>query len=133
MRFYFLDVADAGVSGGSINWTLIAVLFLTILIEAAIMLLMKYNRFRKALTDSLVVNTASIAAGFILFRMAPDLFDGYSISNLLILFAVTTVIEFVVLYLLNRKLAVAKTLQAAVVMNLVSYIFFFLFLSIRLE
>jgi hypothetical protein len=129
MHFYLLDVADAGVSGGRIDWTLIVVLFLTILIEAAIMLLMKYNRFRKAVTDSLVVNTTSIAAGFILFRVAPDLFGPYSISNLLILFAVTTVIELAVLYLLNRKLIVIKTVQAAVVMNLVSYILFFLFMS----
>ena len=130
MKFYFLDVADAGVSGGSFDRTLVAVLLATIVIEAVIMLLMKYNRFRKAVTDSLVVNTASIAAGFILFRVAPDLFGRYSISNLLILFAITTVIEFAILYLLNRKLILVKTLQAAVVMNLASYILFFLFVSL---
>ena len=129
MHFYLLDVADAGVSGGSIDWTLIAVLLVTIVIEAVIMLLIKYNRFRKAITDSFIANTASIAAGFILFRLAPGLFGRYSLSNLLILFIVTVAIELAVLYLLNRKLPMMKTLQTTVMMNLVSYVLFFLLMS----
>ena len=128
MKIFFLDVVDAGVSGGAISPEVIIVLLVTILIESVVLILMKYNRFKMTLLNSFIVNVASIAAGFILIELGTDLFYYYSITNILILFAISAVIEFFILYLLNKKLPVMKTLQAAVVMNLVSY---FLFYSIQ--
>ena len=128
MKIFFLDVVDAGVSGGAISPEVIIVLLVTILIESVVLILMKYNRFKMTLLNSFIVNVASIAAGFILIELGTDLFYYYSITNILILFAISAVIEFFILYLLNKKLPVMKTLQAAVVMNMVSY---FLFYSIQ--
>lgn len=129
MKFFFLDVADAGVSGGSFDWTLIIVLVVTIFIEAAILFLMKYNRIRKSLQDSFIINIASIATGFVLYKYAVSLFSSYSFRNLLILFAITVVIEFAVLYLLNRKTEIAKTLRSVILINIVSYFLLYLFMS----
>jgi hypothetical protein len=39
---------------------------------------------------------------------------------------ITVVIEFSILYLLNRKLPVLKTLIAAIVINIVSYLLYYL-------
>jgi hypothetical protein len=124
MHFYFLDVVDAGVSS-SIDWMLILVLAITIVVEALVMLLLKYNSFKKSLLDAFVVNVASILVGFLLLKFAHHFFNSYDIPGLLKLLVITIAIELPILYLLNRKHPFVKTIQATVLINIVTYVLFF--------
>lgn len=126
-----MDVVDAGISG-YIDRTFLIVLSLTIVVEAVVMLLAKYNRLQLALLHSLIVNIVSTAFGYLLLKLLPGLFNEYSIVNLLLLLLITIAVETVVLYLLNRKHPVVQTLKVCVVMNLVSYILFYFFIQLGL-
>ncbi|MEO6612919.1 MAG: hypothetical protein ABIT05_10565 [Chitinophagaceae bacterium] len=128
MEFYLLDVVDAGVSG-STNWPLIIVVLLTVLVEAVIMLLMKYHTFQRSLLDSLVVNAASLGVGYLLLSMVPRLFASYSITGLLELLLITIVVEGALLYLLNRKHPFVQTIKVCIMMNLATYILFYFFIQ----
>ena len=127
MIFYFLDVVDAGVSPG-LDWTLILILSGTIMVEALVMLLLKYNPFKKALFDSFLINIASIAIGYMLLKNAPRLFNSYNIPGLIKLLVITIAAEFGVLYLLNRKYPAMQTFKTSVAINAVTYVLFFLFI-----
>lgn len=98
-------------------------MLLTVMLELAVMILMKYNiRFKKAFLDSLIVNVASLAAGFILWKVFPGFFNGYTVLNFTVLYVITVLIEFGLLHLLNRKHKSIDTLKVTVVMNLVTYV-----------
>ena len=129
MKFYFLDVVDAGISS-SFDWALIIVVGITILIEAIIMLLLKYNLFKKALLDSFLINIASLAIGYVLLKIAPNLFNSYDIPGLIKLLVITIAAEFGVLYLLNRKYSAMRTFKTSIIINAVTYILFFLFIQL---
>ncbi len=125
MNLPFLDAGGAGLVFIAFG---IFVLFigLAIIIETLIMILMKYNaRFKKAFLDSLLVNMASLAVGFVLWQFFRDFLRYYSLLSLVILYAVTVMVESGLLYLLNRKQPVGKTLGVCLVMNLVTYILLF--------
>jgi len=125
MNKLFLDAGGAGLVFIAFG---IFVLFigLAIIIETLIMILMKYNtRFKKAFLDSLLLNMASLAVGFVLWQFFRDFLRYYSLLSLLILYAVTVMVESGLLYLLNRKHPVGKTLRVCLVMNLVTYILLF--------
>lgn len=124
MNFYFLDVVDAGVSS-NIDWMLILALAVTILVEGLVMLLLRYNSFKKSLLDSFVINIASILVGFLLLKFAHYFFNSYDIPGLLKLLAITIAVELPVLYLLNRKYPFVKTVQATVLINIMTYVLFF--------
>lgn len=129
MEFFFLDVVDAGVSR-TVDLTLVVVLALTILAEAIVMLLMKYNSFGKSLLHSLVLNIASAAIGYLLVETLPALFGNYDIPHLLLLMLITIVVECPLLYLLNRKKPVRETILAASLINIVTYILFYGYIRI---
>lgn len=129
MDFYFSDVVDAGVSS-TFDWALIIVLSSTILIEAAVMSLLRYNQFKKTLPDSFLINIASIAVGYALLKIAPGLFNSYDIPGLLKLLAITIAVEFGMLYLLNRMHRAIETFKVSVVINVVTYILFYLFIRL---
>jgi len=129
MNYYFIDVVDVTVSR-SVDKTLIVVIALTILAEALVMLLMKYNRIQKTGLDSLIVNLASVAVGYILSKLTPGLFAGYSIGSLLILLFITIAVELPALYLLNKKKLFSETAKACVLMNAVTYLFFYLYATL---
>ena len=125
MNLPFLDAGGAGLVFIAFG---IFVLFigLAIIIETLIMILMKYNtRFKKAFLDSLLLNMASLAVGFVLWQFFRDFLRYYSLLSLVILYAVTVMVESGLLYLLNRKHPVGKTLGVCLVMNLVTYILLF--------
>jgi len=63
-----------------------------------------------------------LLSGTGLFEMVDGVF-----LNILILFSITVVVEFILLYLLNMKIAIQKTLITAIVINVASYIVFYLF------
>jgi len=103
-------------------------MIVTIALEAVTMIILKYNKAGKAFLDSFLINLVSMGAGFLLLFSDSDLFEitDNAIVGLAILFLITVVIEFLILYLLNRKLSVQKTLIASVVINLVSYLLYYL-------
>jgi hypothetical protein len=129
MKYLFLlDVVDAGVSS-SIDKKFLLVIAFTIVIEALLMLLLKFNHFSKSALDSSIVNISSLAIGFILIKYFPSLFGSYSFINILILLVITIAIETPVLYLFNKKKLFTRILIVSSVMNIVSYALFFLFLN----
>ena len=121
MNVYFLDAGGAGLYFLVIG-LFILFMVLAILLEAAIMIWMKYNTsLKKTFLDSLIINIASLAAGFLLLNFF-DTLGNYTLSALAILYAVTVIIETTILQLLNRKHKLSKTLLVSLLMNLVTYI-----------
>ena len=124
MNFYLLDAAAAGL----IIPFMIFFMIITIALEAVTMIILKYNKAGKAFLDSFLANLVSMGAGFIILFSDSDLFEitDNPIVGIGILYLITVVIEFLILYLLNRKLPVQKTLIAAIVINVVSYLLYYL-------
>ena len=121
MNVYFLDAGGAGLYFLVIG-LFILFMVLAILLEAAIMIWMKYNTtLKKTFLDSLIINIASLAAGFLLLNFF-DALGNYTLSALAILYAVTVIIETTILQLLNRKHKFSRTLLVSLLMNLVTYI-----------
>ena len=118
MKIYLLDAGGAGLIFGF----LIIFMLIAILIEAATMAVMKYNKFGKALLDSLIANIVSLCLGFIFIQFfdSLDITDNY-LLNMLILFLSTVAIEFAALYLLNQSKPAIKTLTACFIMNIFTY------------
>ncbi|MFN8290537.1 MAG: hypothetical protein U0U70_09785 [Chitinophagaceae bacterium] len=131
LKFFMLDVVDvapARASGPDTGFYLL--LAGTILAEAGIMYLMRYNAFLRALLHSLLANLASLALGFLLIEVMPGFFSRYSFLNLATLMVITILAELPVLYLLNRTKPLKSTALVCVVMNIVSYILFYLYITL---
>jgi hypothetical protein len=127
MNIHLLDAGGAGLAFAA----LIIFIVIAVAVEAIVMLLMKYNKAGKAFLDSFLVNIASLAGGFILSSFTGEFF-GFTTSpllNLVILYGLTLVIEFPLLYLLNRKQPAGKTFLTCALMNIASYIILYLFLE----
>jgi len=124
MNFYLLDAAAPGLIFG----VMIVFMIVTIILEAVAMIIMKYNKAGKAFLDSFLANLVSMGAGFIILLSGSGLFEiaDSTILSIVMLFLITVVVEFLILYLLNRKLPVQKTLIAAIVINVVSYLLYYL-------
>ena len=122
MNFYLLDAA----AGGLILGMLVLFMIFAILLEGVTLLLLKYNKAGKCFLDSFLVNIASLLVGLVIAQSSVDGLDitdnGY--INVFLLFLITVVVEFVFLYLLNKKKPVSKTIIAAVLINVVSYLLF---------
>ena len=131
MDYLLLDVVDVvparTANGPGIEFYLLLVI--TILAEAALMQVMKYQRWGQALLQSLLVNLVSLAVGFLLLEWVPGLFFPDQLLNLAALWLITVGVECPVLYLLNRKKPLAATIKTAILINLLSYILFFLYLQ----
>lgn len=124
MSLYFLDAGGAGLYFLVIGLFILFIV-LAILLEAAIMIWMKYNTsLKKTFLDSLIINIASLAAGFVLLNFF-DTLGYYTLPALAILYGVTVIIETTILQLLNRKHKLSKTLVVSLLMNLVTYIILF--------
>jgi hypothetical protein len=132
MDLFFLDVVDVvparSADGPGIDFYLL--LAVTILAEAGILYLLRHNLFGKALLHSFAVNAASLAAGFLLIEWIPGLFVPDTLMNLLLLWLITVAIETPLLFLLNRKTAVRTTIKASLVMNLVTYLIFYGYITL---
>lgn len=129
MHLYFLDVVDADVSR-PVDLTFLAVIGVTILVEAIVLLLLRYNNFQRSLLHSFAVNAGSLAAGYLLLEILPGLFGVYNIPRLLLLMLITIAVELPLLYLLNRKKPQRRTIVAVSLMNLVTYFLFYLYIII---
>jgi hypothetical protein len=124
MAFYLLDAGGAGL----VLAVLIIFMIAAVTLEGLIMGLMKYNPFGKAFADALIINLVSLGGGFLLIEILPNGLDfsNNEFLNYFILYALTVAVEFFVLYLLNRDKEILKTLLAAIVINIVSYLVLFL-------
>jgi hypothetical protein len=119
MKLFLLDAGGAGL----VIAVLLAFMFAAIVIEAIIMMLMKYNKAGKAFLDSLVINLVSLGAGYITLYFYTSLeMSSNELLNLFLLFLLTVLIEGVTLYLLNRSKPANKTILVAVVINLTTYL-----------
>jgi hypothetical protein len=130
MHFFFLDVVDVvpARSGNGLDYRFYLIVALTILAEAVVMLLIKYNRFGKSLLYSFLVNTVSVATGFLMFDLLPGLFDPFRLLNLLAMLLITIAIELPVLWLLNKPKVFRQTVTVTAVMNAVSYTLFYIYI-----
>ena len=124
MNFYLLDAGAPGL----IFAVLIVFMIIIVILEWVIMILLKYNKAGKAFTDSLLINLFSMGVGYIILFTRDELFDMTDsvLLNVFILFAITVVAEFGLLYLLNKTKPVQKTLLTTVIINLASYIIYYL-------
>lgn len=125
MTLYLLDAGGAGLYFIVIG-LFIFFIVLAILMEAGIMMLMKYNSsFKKTFIDSLIINMASLAVGFALLQFFKEL-GYYTLVTLAILYGITVIIETGILKLLNKQHILWKTVQVSIVMNLITYIILYL-------
>jgi hypothetical protein len=126
MKFYLLDGAGAGILIALFG---VGILFLllAVALEAIVIQKMKYQFiFRVSLIQSVVANLVSLAAGFVLSAVSEVQFAIDNYTGLAILFVVTVLLEFIVLYLMNKTKPVRRTLAVCLVMNLVTYAIAFL-------
>lgn len=129
MKIILLDGVGAGfllvIFGLGLLFIIIA-----ILLEAMIMQWMKFQaEFKTALTQSLAVNIASLAVGFALTSVDSDLFQLNNMTGFGIMFIITVLVELALLYLMNKKLPVQKTMMTCLVMNGATYAAAFLLIQ----
>jgi hypothetical protein len=85
---------------------------------------MKYNiKFKKALLDSFLANLATFTLGFVLIEFVSDFFNSTELFNLFVLYIISVLMEWGVLYLLNRAKPAKQSFVVAVVMNVPTYAF----------
>ena len=96
MNFYLLDAAAPGLIFG----VMIIFMIITIVLEAVTMIIMKYNKAGKAFLDSFLANLVSMGAGFVILLSGSGLFEiaDSAILSVGILFLITVVVEFLILY-----------------------------------
>lgn len=125
MQCYLLDAGGAGLL---IGLALIFVI-ITVIVEGVTLLLLKYNTAGKSFLDAFVINLVSIIAGYLLSSVWPGIFnlERDVFYNYFILYAITVLIEFAILAMMNKGKPAGKTLTAALVINLVSYLVLFAF------
>lgn len=125
MALYLLDAGGAGLYFILVG-LFIFFIVLAILMEAGIMMLMKYNSsLKKTFIDSLIINIASLAVGFALLQFFEQL-GYYTLVTLVILYVITVIVETGILKLLNKQHTLRKTVQVSIVMNLITYIILYL-------
>lgn len=121
-----LYLLDAG--GASLYYfffaLFVAFVLFAILAEAVVMILMKYNiKFKKALLDSFLANLATFTLGFVLIEFVSDFFNSTELFNLFVLYIMSVLMEWAVLFFLNRAKPAKQSFVVAVVMNLPTYAF----------
>lgn len=125
LQFFLLDVVDAS-AAKLIWWSFALVIATTAIVEFIVMLLMKYNDWKKSLLDAFIVNIASLAAGMVLIEFISRVFNNLTIVNIIYLFLITLVVEGGLLFLLNRKKPFSRTALVTLIMNAVTYALFIL-------
>lgn len=130
LPLYLLDVVDVvpARSSAGPDSSFYLIVAATILVEAVVMLLMKYNTFGKSGLHSFIVNIVSLALGFLLFEMVPELFVADKIPNLVAMLLITIIAELPFLYLLNKQCPFKQTIRVCISMNIVTYLLFYLFI-----
>lgn len=129
MRIILLDGVGAGILLFLFGLGLLFII-IAILLEAMIMQWMKMHAsFKVALPQSVGVNIASLASGFVLSSIDSDLFHLNNMAGFGVMFLVTVIIEFILLYLMNKKEPVKKILLICLAMNMATYLAAFILIQ----
>jgi hypothetical protein len=133
MKMFLLDAGGAGIIL-LIPIAFIFLLFIWGLIEGFIINLFGINLFWRSVWHAVVVNIVSLIVGFIMIGVAPKLgLDEYTemettmkfMPTWIVFFAVSVLVEGLVLKALNRSKNRGKVFSASFVMNLFTYIILF--------
>lgn len=133
MKIFLLDAGGAAIL---ILVPLAIVLFLLVwgLVEGFIINLFRINRFWKSVWHAIIVNLISLVVGFVLIGVAEQMdWDQYTelkastqlLPAWIVFWAVSVVVEGLVLKALNRSKSWGTIFTASLVMNIVSYVILF--------
>lgn len=121
MKFFLLD------AGGAFLGVFILIIFIAvaILLEGVVLILFKIEKPGKCFLYSLIVNLASLGAGYIILPLIRQVGNEYSKSgqviHWVIVFAITVLVEGFLLILLTKKKPKEKIWLATIIMNILSY------------
>ncbi len=124
MKISILGVFEPGFANYFFG-LVVFIFFLVVLIEATVMLIMKYNTFKKSLVQALITNLVAVILALILTRFYPGRFSSYGQTSNLPLVLITFAGELATLYFLNQNKTFITTIAVCTVMNLVSYLVLF--------
>ena len=130
MNLYILDAGAPFL----LEFVMLIFLLLATLVEAIVLIIMKFNPPAKCFLDALLVNLGSLAAGYLLLNFVN--FEGRNAegtdrwTELAVMFAVTVIVEGLLLMLLNRKKPAKAVWLGALAINVVSYILLAIFLNL---
>src|SRR5215813_12204522 len=94
----------------------------TVIVETIVMLLFKFDSFSKSLIDSIMANIGSLLLGILLFLVLNKAEFGISqVSELIILYFITSTFEAWLIKLLNAKMTFGRILLTSLVMNILSF------------
>ena len=118
----------------TIDWSLVRVglvilgmAVITVVLETVIMVLFKFDRFRRSLVDSIMANIGSLLLGILLFLVFNKTEFGVSqVSELIVLYCVISLFEAWLIKLLNPRMDWGRIIVTSLVMNLLSFILLYL-------
>src|SRR6476620_4937169 len=118
----------------TIDWSLVRVGLVllgmgifTVIMETVVMVLFKFDRFRRSLVYSIMANIGSLLLGILLFLVFNKTEFGVSQqSELIVLFCVTSLFEAWLIRLLNPRMGWGRIILTSFVMNLLSFISLYL-------
>jgi len=94
----------------------------TVIVETIVMLLFKFDSFGKSLIDSIMANIGSLLLGILLFLVLNKAEFGISqVSELIILYFITSIFEAWLIKLLNTKMTFGRIILTSLVMNILSF------------
>ena len=113
----------------SVDWHLVRVGLIilgmgvfTVIVETIVMLLFKFDSFGKSLVDAVMANIGSLLLGILLFLVFNKAEFGISqISELAILYVITSVFEAWLIKLLRPIMAFGRIIITSFVMNFLSF------------
>jgi|GEM_PF-6840684 len=115
---------------------LILFMLIAILLESWIMHLLRYRLFKKSLLPVSIANLVSLFGGFGLIEVLGRIINaGQSteLLGLLILFATTLILEGIVIYAFNRNKPFKQTAWVILLMNISTYIIYYLIFLMMLR
>jgi len=118
----------------TIDWSLVRVGLVllgmgifTVIMETVVMVLFKFDRFRRSLVYSIMANIGSLLLGILLFLIFNKTEFGISQqSELIVLYCVTSAFEGWLIKLLNPRMGWGRIILTSFVMNLLSFILLYL-------
>ena len=118
----------------TIDWSLVRVGLvilgmgvITVVLETVIMVLFKFDRFKRSLVYSIMANIGSLLLGILLFLVFNKTEFGVSqLSELIVLYGVTSLFEAWLIKLLNPRMGWGRIILTSLVMNLLSFTLLYL-------
>ena len=99
----------------------------TVIVETIVMLLFKFDSFAKSLVDSIMANIGSLLLGILLFLVLNKAEFGIAqVSELVILYFITSIFEAWLIKLLNTKMSFGRIILTSLVMNILSFTILYL-------